>query len=304
MEPDSGLPVLVDAQVGKDRGYKLPSWQAASRVAVAVLFLHLIFEYLRLHQMWPILANLRVQTAITAALILTVIAILPPLLAMLAVFLAVTLAVDDLIVFMRGGTSVIGAFVDGVLKGNEVWEAFLRLMRAIASEFVTFMSLLRLVAAIFVELLTPAWLVFRDAILLGVGEIVDALSAFGTLLFFLTGIDLNKLITDLDLMTMAVKALQAVEESLLATLRAGLETARQFSETIQKLSEQGNLVEMGLGAAGGLLAAGREGVASTGADLLRSITNNTSNTVTSSPAVNVMRSSSSKPPSKILLAMA
>ena len=47
--------------------------KAASRVAVAVLCLHLVFEYLRIHQIFPILDELKIQTAFFALLILTVI---------------------------------------------------------------------------------------------------------------------------------------------------------------------------------------------------------------------------------------
>jgi len=42
-------------------------------MAVALLLLHLLFEYLRIHQIWPILGILKVQTASSAALLLVVI---------------------------------------------------------------------------------------------------------------------------------------------------------------------------------------------------------------------------------------
>jgi len=48
--------------------------RAVPRVAMAVLLLHLIFEYLRIHDIFPIIGNLKIQTAVTAALILIVIA--------------------------------------------------------------------------------------------------------------------------------------------------------------------------------------------------------------------------------------
>ena len=51
-------------------GYR--SWRAAPRAAVSVLLLHLIFEYLRIHELWPVLGKLRVQTAITAVLLVIV----------------------------------------------------------------------------------------------------------------------------------------------------------------------------------------------------------------------------------------
>ncbi|MFQ6674476.1 MAG: O-antigen ligase family protein [Fidelibacterota bacterium] len=43
-------------------------------MAVALLLVHLIFEYLRLHQIWPILGMLKVQTTMLAALLLIVLA--------------------------------------------------------------------------------------------------------------------------------------------------------------------------------------------------------------------------------------
>ena len=48
--------------------------RVAPRAAMGVLLLHVIFEYLRLHDIVPILDQLRIQTATTAALILVVIA--------------------------------------------------------------------------------------------------------------------------------------------------------------------------------------------------------------------------------------
>ena len=48
--------------------------KAVSRIAVAVLCLHLVFEYLRIHQIFPILDELKIQTAFFALLILVVIA--------------------------------------------------------------------------------------------------------------------------------------------------------------------------------------------------------------------------------------
>ena len=48
--------------------------KAASRVAVVVLCLHVVFEYLRVHQIFPILDQLKIQTAFFALLILIVIA--------------------------------------------------------------------------------------------------------------------------------------------------------------------------------------------------------------------------------------
>ena len=52
------------------RGYR--SWRAAPRAAVSVLFLYLIFEYLRIHELWPVLGKLRVQTAVSATLLVIV----------------------------------------------------------------------------------------------------------------------------------------------------------------------------------------------------------------------------------------
>lgn len=47
--------------------------QSVPRIAVGVLYLHLIFEYLRIHQIFPIIGSLKIQTAVTAALIFIVI---------------------------------------------------------------------------------------------------------------------------------------------------------------------------------------------------------------------------------------
>ncbi len=62
-----------DAQAGTTSRGHLQSWQAAPRAGVALLLVHLIFEYLRLHQILPIIGKLKVQTAIIAALLLIVI---------------------------------------------------------------------------------------------------------------------------------------------------------------------------------------------------------------------------------------
>lgn len=47
--------------------------RSVPRIAVGVLYLHLLFEYLRIHQIFPIIGDLKIQTATTAALILIVI---------------------------------------------------------------------------------------------------------------------------------------------------------------------------------------------------------------------------------------
>jgi len=47
--------------------------RSVPRIAVGVLYLHLMFEYLRIHQIFPIIGNLQIQTVITAALIFLVI---------------------------------------------------------------------------------------------------------------------------------------------------------------------------------------------------------------------------------------
>jgi len=64
---------LSDAQAGTTSRGQLQSWQAAPRAGVALLLVHLIFEYLRLHQILPIIGKLKVQTAVIAALLLIVI---------------------------------------------------------------------------------------------------------------------------------------------------------------------------------------------------------------------------------------
>ena len=74
MEPDRTWPNPVDAQAGTGSWQGLRPWQAAPRAAVAVLMVYVIFEYLRPHQIWPIIGQLRIQTATTAALVLIVIA--------------------------------------------------------------------------------------------------------------------------------------------------------------------------------------------------------------------------------------
>ena len=48
--------------------------RAVPKAAMAILLLHLIFEYLRLHQILPILGMLKVQTVVTALLVVIVIA--------------------------------------------------------------------------------------------------------------------------------------------------------------------------------------------------------------------------------------
>lgn len=59
-----------NANVGKQGS---PPWQQSSRLAVAVLLFYVIFEYLRLHDIWPILRQLKIQTAVLATLLLLVI---------------------------------------------------------------------------------------------------------------------------------------------------------------------------------------------------------------------------------------
>jgi len=73
VEPEGGRPNPLDAQSSNFSRQALRSSQAAPGVAVAVLYLHVIFEYLRIHEIWPILDQLKVQTAMFAALLLIVI---------------------------------------------------------------------------------------------------------------------------------------------------------------------------------------------------------------------------------------
>lgn len=74
MEPDSGYPNAVAAQATSRNRTALVSWRGAPRAGVALLLVHIIFEYLRLHQIWPILGQLKVQTVIFTVLLLIVIA--------------------------------------------------------------------------------------------------------------------------------------------------------------------------------------------------------------------------------------
>lgn len=55
------------------RGLPLRALQRASRVALAFLLFHLFFEYLRLHEILPILGTLKIQTVIFAGLLVIVI---------------------------------------------------------------------------------------------------------------------------------------------------------------------------------------------------------------------------------------
>ena len=211
---------------------------------------------------------------------------LPIILEVVGVVVLIGLAFEDLIVFLRGGDSVIGRFIATFLEGNAVWEALVRLLKAVIAEFWSFMSVLGLVAAIFVELLTPAWILFRDAVLAGVKLLVFAVASLVEPFLLLAGINIDDLLEDLDLMTAAVNSLRAAEEGLRDILQEGLDIARKFSATIQELSKQGNLIEMGFGAAGDLLFGAGAGVAPTGSDSSSRTTNN-NNTSISSPSVNV-----------------
>lgn len=67
--PDDRWSDFSDAQGGGAslRGYL--SGRAAPRAALFILCLHLIFEYLRLHDILPILDQLKVQTAVSVALL-------------------------------------------------------------------------------------------------------------------------------------------------------------------------------------------------------------------------------------------
>ncbi len=72
MERDSGRPNSVQGQpTAVPR--ELPSFHEVPRAVIAVLFLYLIFEYLRIHEMWPILERLNIQTMVFAVLLLIVI---------------------------------------------------------------------------------------------------------------------------------------------------------------------------------------------------------------------------------------
>ncbi len=73
MVPEDRWHDFPDAQASIVGRQTLP-WQAASRLAMGFLLLHLIFEYLRLHQILPILGMLKVQTGTFAALLFIVIA--------------------------------------------------------------------------------------------------------------------------------------------------------------------------------------------------------------------------------------
>ncbi len=64
----------LDVRPGSSRLHEVQAHQAAPRAAVTILCLYLLFEYLRLHQILPILGKLKVQTAILAALLLIVVA--------------------------------------------------------------------------------------------------------------------------------------------------------------------------------------------------------------------------------------
>ena len=72
MQSDSSRHDPVDAQESPIERKHQPL-RSAPGVAVALLLLHVIFEYLRLHQIWPELGELKVQTVIFAALLLIVI---------------------------------------------------------------------------------------------------------------------------------------------------------------------------------------------------------------------------------------
>lgn len=73
MEPDTPWFNRIDPPQWSIERHGFRAWRAAPRVAVVVLLLHLVFEYLRPHEIWPILGQLRIQTAVTGALVLVVI---------------------------------------------------------------------------------------------------------------------------------------------------------------------------------------------------------------------------------------
>ena len=73
METDSRWADAIAARPGDSREQEFGSWRSASRGAMAVLLLYLLFEYLRLHEILPILGKLKVQTAVFAILIMIVI---------------------------------------------------------------------------------------------------------------------------------------------------------------------------------------------------------------------------------------
>ena len=74
METKSGYPHSLDVQVEAVSRPEPRLRQAAPRAAVAILCLYLLFEYLRLHEIVPILGKLKVQTATSAILLLIVLA--------------------------------------------------------------------------------------------------------------------------------------------------------------------------------------------------------------------------------------
>lgn len=74
MGPEDRWSDVADTQSMSVSRQQPRSWQAGPRAAVAVLFLFPFFEYLRLHEIVPILDILKVQTVISVALLLIVIA--------------------------------------------------------------------------------------------------------------------------------------------------------------------------------------------------------------------------------------
>jgi len=66
--PERSWPIRVGAQVGTATGEGLRSVRRAPGFAVAILFLYPLFEYLRIHEIFPILGALNLQTAILAVL--------------------------------------------------------------------------------------------------------------------------------------------------------------------------------------------------------------------------------------------
>ena len=74
MVPESCRSDFADAGIGMTGRQQVRPSRAAPGVAITLLLLFLLFEYLRLHEIVPILGALKVQTATSAALLLIVIA--------------------------------------------------------------------------------------------------------------------------------------------------------------------------------------------------------------------------------------
>ncbi len=70
---EANWPNFQDGQVAARSRKHSQSLRAVPRAALGLLLGYLIFEYLRLHQIWPILGKLKIQTAIFGALLLIVI---------------------------------------------------------------------------------------------------------------------------------------------------------------------------------------------------------------------------------------